>query len=334
MKALITAELNVDVIRKTVPDIQFDVAGYCVNHEMMTSTDLADIISEYDILICEFEMVTKEVIDRADNLKLIICCRGGVKSVVDVEAAKKRNILVSHNAGRNANAVSEVVMSYILDFCRNISKSNRLIHERLITRSSRDIPSEYKDSIWGFNNDSPYITLRGRSPRNMTLGIVGYGNVGQKIAEKASAFGMNIIIYDPIDEVMVNSEKVKNVGFEELLKIADVVSLHCPLTVANHNMMGRVQFKLMKKDALFINTARGGLVDEEALDWALRTGEIGAAALDVCCQEPMSDDYFLLDTPNLLLTPHIAGSSDEVIHKGTEMVIRKLMNYIGMDLVM
>jgi D-3-phosphoglycerate dehydrogenase len=333
-RALVTAELDVEVLKKTVPEIDFDVAGYCVDHEVMESAELAEMIAPYDILISEFETVNASVIDAADKLRLIVCCRGGVKSVVDLQEAGKRNIMVAYNAGRNASAVSEMVMGYILDLCRNITKSNQLIHDRVITSDHRDIPSEYKDTIWGLDKTSPYVALRGRSPKMMTLGIVGYGNVGRQVAEKASVFGMDIIIYDPIDASMATSENVKSVSFEELLKESDVVTLHCPLTATNRKMMSDDQFRMMKNDAFFINAARGGLVDEEALVRALKEHQIAGAAVDVVTQEPIPDNHILLDAPNLLITPHIAGASDEVVRKGTEMVIHKLINFLGMDLVM
>ncbi len=334
LKALVTAELEIDVLKRTIPEIEFTVAGYAVNHEIMESSELEKIIADYDILISEFETVNADVLDAARKLKMIICCRGGVRSVVDVEAAQAKNIMVSHNAGRNANAVSEMVMGYIILLSRNILKANQLIREREITSDVRNIPAEYKDSIWGFNNESPYVALRGRSLKHMVLGIVGYGRVGRAVAEKARAFGMHIIVYDPIDEGIAASENVKSVSFEEVLQDADVVTLHCPLTKTNKKMMGRRQFAMMKRDAFFINTARGDLVDEEALAEALVNGEIAAAAIDVTLTEPLPDDYPLIDIPNLLITPHIAGASDDVIYTGTEMVIRKLMNYLGMDLVM
>lgn len=333
-KALVTAELDIGILRQMVPDIEFDVAGYQVDHIVMESTELEKIIGGYDILISEFETVTRKVIEKAVNLKYIICCRGGYRSVIDVDACKERNIQIDHNAGRNAGAVSEIVMGYILDWSRNIHKSNDLIHNRVITSSSRNIPGEYKDSIWGFDNNSPYVALRGRSISYMTLGLVGYGNVGRQVAEKASAFGMKILIYDPIDVSISTNEKISRVSFDELLEKSDIVSLHCPVTAASKGMMSYDQFKKMKNDSFFVNAARGGLVDEKALIWALQNGEISGAALDVTCNEPIRDDDPLLDAPNLVITPHIAGASDEVVRKGTEMVIHKLINFLDMDLVM
>jgi D-3-phosphoglycerate dehydrogenase len=333
-RALITAEVDADTIRKTVNDVSFDTAGYAEDHKVMESADLARIIAPYDILISEFETVNRAVLDAAPHLKLIICCRGGVKSVVDMDEAAARGITILHNAGRNASAVSEVVIGYILDLCRNITRSNNLIHGRVITSDRRRIPAEYKDTIWGLDDESPYHALRGRSPGLMTLGIVGYGNVGREVARKAEIFGMDILIYDPIESAISRTESIRAVSFDELLASSDIVTLHCPLTRNNTNMMSEREFRLMKRSAFFINAARGGLVDEDALLRALTDGEIAGAALDVVRQEPVPDNWPLLSAPNLILTPHIAGASDEVVVKGTEMVIHKLMNWLGDERVM
>lgn len=333
-RALITAEIEADVIGGAFPDISFDVEGYCKNHVVMDSEALSEIIEPYDILISEFETVNKKVLDRAKNLKLIICNRGGVKSVIDIESARKRNIVVEHNAGRNANAVSEIVMGYILDFCRNISKSNQMVHDGSLFSESSDIPKEYGDNLWGFGDSSPYQSLRGRSPSMMTLGIVGYGNAGRAVAGKAKAFGMDIVISDPMDSSLAKSLNLKKLSLDELLSVSDVVSMHCPMTSETKDMIGTDQFKLMKKDALFINAARGGVVNEDALITALESGEIASAVIDVAKKEPILPNSRLLKTPNLVITPHIAGASDEVVKRGTEMTIKTLMHWLGMDLVM
>jgi glycerate dehydrogenase len=144
----------------------------------------------------------------------------------------------------------------------------------------------------------------------MTLGIVGYGNLGKGVADVARAFGMKVLISarpgaDAVDE--------GRVAFDEVLQSADVISLHCPLTDATARLFGEAEFKKMKSDAILINTARGGLVDSAALVSALHDGDIAAAALDVLPQEPPVDGNPLLDYdgPNLLITPHIAWGSNE-----------------------
>ena len=323
LRVLVTAELDCEFLRSSFPGVTFDIAGYGKNYNTLESSELAAMISYYDVLITEFEMVTREVIEKAKKLKLIICCRGGYGTVIDVESAKERGIVLEHNAGRNADSVSEIVMGYILDWCRNISKSNALVHSRVITASERNAPTEYGDSIWGLTESSPYISLRGRSPKGMTLGIVGYGHVGRAVAKKAVSFGMVVGVLDP----STTSDDCASLQFdslEELLRKSDVVSLHCSRKPGNDNLMGRKQFELMKPTAMFINTSRGQFVDEEALIWALQTGQIAAAAIDVSKQEPLRSNSLLLDISNLVITPHIAGSSDDVIQTGTRMTVEKL----------
>lgn len=332
MKALVTAEVNIENLKDSIPEIEFVAHGYAVTRQVATSEEMRRTISGYDILVSEFETISAEVIEAADNLKCIVCCRGGFKSVIDIDAAEKKGILVYYNSGRNANAVSEMVIGFILDLCRNITYSDRLIHECKITRSDRGIPSEYKDSIWGLDSKSPYVTLRGRSVSYMTLGLVGYGNVGRKVAEKAKAFGMRIIVCDPFISDYDIPTGIQRVNFDELLKNADIVSLHCSLLPENVNMMSVLQFQVMKSNAFFINTARGALVDEDALIGALQEGKIAGAAIDVTMNEPLNNDSPLLTVPNLLMTPHIAGASDEVIDNGTNMVIEKLRGFLKREI--
>jgi D-3-phosphoglycerate dehydrogenase len=332
-KGLIMAELDTDLIRKTVPCIDFDVEGYGKDKKLMSSEEIAEIIGDYDVLVSEFETIDARVLDAAKRLKLIVCCRGGVKSVIDLPRAAELGIRVENNLGRNANAVVEIIFGYILDWARNIGKSNRQVHDGTLIGRDFYLPEEYRDSLWGFNSESPYVALRGRSLTSMTIGIVGYGHVGRVVAERANAFGMEVLVYDPMSEAINISENVRKVSLDELMETADVVSLHCPVTKDNRDMMSYNRFRQMKRNALFINAARGGLVDEEALVWALKNHEIDAAAIDVAKQEPIPADSVLLSAPNLTITPHIAGASDEVIRKGTEMVIHKLIKFVGSDLV-
>nr|WP_051526999.1 NAD(P)-dependent oxidoreductase [[Eubacterium] cellulosolvens] len=330
-KGLIMAELDTDMIKKNVPDIDFDVAGYGKNKKLMSSEEIADVIGDYDVLVSEFETIDAHVLEAAKKLKLIVCCRGGVKSVIDLPKAEELGVRVENNVGRNANAVVEVIFGYMLDWARNIEKSNRQVHDGTLIGKDFYLPDEYRDSLWGFGEDSPYVALRGRSLSSMTIGIVGYGHIGRAVAERANAFGMDVLVYDPMCGESNISDNVRKVSLDELMETSDVVTLHCPVTKDNRDMMSYHRFRQMKKDALFINAARGGLVDEEALAWALKNHEIDAAAIDVAKQEPLPPDSVLLSAPNLTITPHIAGASDEVIRKGTEMVIHKLTKFVGSD---
>jgi D-3-phosphoglycerate dehydrogenase len=328
LKGLIMAELDTDRIQEAVPGISFDVLGYGRDRKLLSPGEIAEIIDDYDVLVSEFETIDARVLKAAKKLKLIVCCRAGVKSVIDLKTAEKRGIRVENNVGRNANAVAEMILGYILDWARNITASNRQIHDGTLIGRDFDLPGEYRDSLWGFNAQSPYVALRGRSLVSMKLGIVGFGQVGRIVAQRAEAFGMEILATDPVCDPCTVPGSIRMVSLEELLMTADVVSLHCPVTEQTRDMMNRQRFRLMKNDALFINAARGGLVDEDALVWALKNHEIDAAAIDVAKKEPIPADSVLLRAPNLTITPHIAGASDEVIRRGTEMVVQKLHRFL------
>jgi D-3-phosphoglycerate dehydrogenase len=268
------------------------------------------------------------VFDSAEKLKLIVCCRGGVKSVVDLEEAKRRGILVCNNRGRNAGALSDLVMGFILDMTRCITKTNVLVHAKRLTGVASSKPKEYRDVVWGLDNNSPFIKYRGRSINHMTIGILGYGHTGRAVAQKANLFGMRVIAHSPHFTAANAPNTVQPVSFDELLAQSDVVSVNCSVTDATRDLFSRPVFERMKDGSYFINTARGEIVVEEDLVWALKTGKLAGAAIDVTRQEPIPEDSPLVGAPNLIITPHIAGSADDVQSCGTQMVIESLLAYL------
>lgn len=328
LKALVTAEVIKPMLHQFTDKIDFQYAGYNLDHEVMPREELKKRVKDIDILICEYDTIDSEIFDCAQKLQLIICCRGGVKTVIDLDKAMERKIIVCNNIGRNANAVSDITMGYILDLTRNITLTNNLIHNKVITTDEKTKPEEYRDTVWGLDNNSPFIKYRGRSINHMTLGIVGYGHAGRLVAKKAAAFGMKILAYDPY--LSDNSEGLgaELVDFDRLLAESDIVSLHCPATPQTKNMMTRTEFDKMKRDAYFINTARGELVDEDALIAALKEGRLAGAALDVTRVEPISSSSPLVNAPNLIVTPHIAGSSLDVQVEGTRMICDSLSDWL------
>ena len=162
-KALVTAEVIKEKLETLSDKIEFIYDGYNLDHEVMSPDELIKKLRDIDILICEYDMITAEALDAATNLKIIICCRGGVKSVIDLEAARERGITVCNNAGRNAEAVTDMTMGYILDLTPNISYTNTLIHNKAITSNESSKPKEYKDTVWGLDKNSPFIRFRGKS---------------------------------------------------------------------------------------------------------------------------------------------------------------------------
>ncbi len=327
-RALVTAEMINPMLDRFKDEIEFDFDGYHIDHEVMPHNELIEKVADYDILVCEYDTIDRAVLENAKNMKIIVCCRGNVKSVIDIDAAMEKGIIICNNSGRNANAVSDLTIGYILDLTRNITLTNNLIFNRVITTDVNSKPEEYADTVWGLDNDSPFIRFRGDSINHMTLGIVGFGCAGRLVAEKVKAFGMKVITYDPYVNPEDVPDDVELVGFDEFLNRADVVSLHCVVSPQTKQMFNKNTFAKMKKGSYFINTARGELVVEDDLIEALNSDHLAGAAIDVTVKEPISSDCPLLNAKNLIITPHIAGSSYDVQVCGTQMVCDALEDWL------
>lgn len=328
MKALVTADID-RRIEKEFPEIKFTYLGYSLPDYIPSShEELKKAISDYDFLISEFDTIDKDIIDNADNLKMIICCRGGVNTVIDVQYAVKHGIIVKNTPARNASSVSEYVLGIIFNADRHLLKANELILSDTLQNEKFILSDNYRDSLWGMDKSSPYHTLRGKGIHNFTLGVIGYGNVGRAVVNAAVVLGIHVLVYNHHPIVSPFPAGVEIVDKQKLLQNSDFVSLHC--NNRNHEIvMGSTEFSLMKKGAYFINTARGDLVDETALIDSLNSGHLSGAALDVTEKEPLPPKSPLIKAKNIFLTPHIAGATDEVIETGTDMVIYHLREYLS-----
>lgn len=330
LRALVTAEVIKELLENRLSDkVEFIYDGYFFDHNVMDHKKLINKVKDVDILICEYDTISQDVLDAANDLKIIICCRGGIKTVVDLDVAMEKNIIVCNNGGRNAGAVTDMAMGYILDLTRNITLTNNLIHSRTITADESSKPEEYKDTVWGLDENSPFIKYRGRSINHMTLGIVGFGHAGKLLAKKASAFDMRILVYDPYCDFDNKPEYVTQASWDELISNSDIISTHCTLSPQTKNMFKSAVFEKMKDGAYFVNTARGELVVEQDLIEALNNGKLAGAAIDVTVKEPISSSSPLIGTKNLIITPHIAGSADDVQFCGTNMVIDSLLDFLN-----
>lgn len=328
LKVLVTADINREEI-ENIKGLDIEYAGYILDYEVLDHDILIEKCKDKDILVSEYDTVDAAVFENAKDLKLIVCCRGGVSSVVDLEAAKKHGVLVCNTPGRNANSVSDFTMGLLIDITRNISISNSLIFNKTITSDSTNKPEEYTDTVWGLDGKSPFIRFRGKQLKNRTLGLVGFGAVGRLVAKKAKPFGINIVVYDPYLKKDQLPEGIKLIStVEELVGVSDFVSLHCAVTDQTKGMFDSKMFSKMKDGAFFINTARGVLVDEIALIDALDRGKLAGAAMDVACTEPIPSSSPLLDAKNLVLTPHISGSSAEVKDEGTILVVSSINSFM------
>lgn len=248
-----------------------------------------DIIAQSDFLLLAIKQMTAPLIRSAAHLRLIHKWGIGVDSI-DLAAAKQAGIGVAITAGANAHAVAEHTMLLMLATLRRLSLVDRALRE----------------GRWLFKE----MRARCRQLSGKTVGLVGLGNIGRSVARRLSGFDVDVIYYDPrrAPPDIESALKAAFVPFETLLERADIISLHCPGGAANRHLIAAAQLSRMKHGAVFINTARGDLVDEPALYDALSTGRLMGAGLDVFDPEPPEADNRLLSLENVTITPHTAGS--------------------------
>lgn len=265
-----------------------------------------------DAVISRKGQITRDhMVKSGGRLKVIARTGVGVDpSRVDLEAAKEFKVWVTNQPGSNAVSVAELVFGQMLALVRHTHAADRAV----------------KDNRW-----SDYLKFIGTELAGKTIGIVGMGNIGARMAIRARAFEMGFLVYDPyIPESHVTALGGKYVGLNELLSGADFVTIHCPLNRETRGMVGAQELALMKSSAFLINMARGGIVDEEALGQSLRERKIAGAALDVIASEPPAQDHPLFKLDNVLWTPHLGAVTLEASERGewgaAQEVIRVLEN--------
>jgi D-3-phosphoglycerate dehydrogenase len=272
--------------------------------------------------ILEAEPCGDEQLAALPALALVACVRGGPVNV-DIDAATRRGIPVLSTPGRNAEAVADFVIGQIIALVRHIAHAHHLLRTRELTETRATRVRARKDVIWRPQDPAapiPYRTYRGRELRTLTLGLVGLGRVGGRVAAKARALDMRVLAHDPF-LVAEDAAGVELVDRDELLVRSDVISLHAR---GDTVLIGEAELRAMRPGALLVNTARAAILDHDALVAALRDGHLGGAALDVFPDEPLMSDDTLLDLDNVLLTPHIAGASVNVIDHYSHTLVTAL----------
>ena len=254
--------------------------------------ELNEALAGADVIVSNKVILADDHLSRAEDLKLVCIAATGTNNI-DLEAAARNNIAVCNVDGYATPSVVQHVFTLLL----------------VLTTRFNEYTSAVKQGDWGRSKffcllDYPIRELAGK-----TIGIVGYGHLGKAVASIAGVFGMTVLLA----KRNIEDERAGRVALQDLLPQVDVLSLHCPLTEKTRGIIGVDELALMKKDAVLINTARGGLVDEDALLDALETQQIGGAGLDVLEKEPPPAGYPLLkvDLPNLVITPHTAWASRE-----------------------
>jgi len=230
---------------------------------------------------------------------------------VDVRAATERGILVFNVQGRNAGAVSDFTIGLILAECRNIARSTCGIMRGVWRKEFQN------------GGDIPEFTER-------TVGLIGFGWVGKLVCRKLSGFEVNVLVHDPyVKDDVLSAAGARPAGLRTLLKESDFVCIHARLTPENRGLIGAEELSLMKPTAYLINTARAGLVDEEALVETLRKGAIAGAGLDVFHHEPIAPDHPLLTLDNVTLTSHLAGTTREALSRSPVLLVEDIIKYLA-----
>jgi len=282
-------------------------------HEYLGSpSQLVAQVGEADVLVVHAAPVTEEVIEAAPKLRLICCARGGPTNV-DLQSATMRGIPVVTTPGKNAEAVADQTIAFMLMLARRFPRAQRLLNEGIGIGESAFEGRE----------------LLGEELQGRVLGLVGFGQVGRRVAVRAAAFGMKVLVYDPfIDLDHAQVEQVEDLT--TLLRQARFVSLHARASAENMELMGPVEFEAMQAGAYLINTARASLVNETALDAALESGQLGGAALDVVDPWPASrGTHPLLRHDNIVITPHIGGATEETLTRGVAMIAQEIERLVG-----
>ncbi|MCY7781979.1 MULTISPECIES: 2-hydroxyacid dehydrogenase [unclassified Bacillus (in: firmicutes)] len=245
-------------------------------------------------LITELDQVTDSVFTSVPDLSFVGVCRG-MPSNVDVAAASKRGIPVFYTPGRNAQAVAEMFIGNMISFLRHTSTSNQWL----------------KDGKWDSDYLQAYVKFKGNELSGKTVGMVGFGAVGQRIAKLLTAFDCQIKYYDPY--VQDDHPLYQKVSLKTVFSDSDIVSIHLPRTEETLGLIDQAYFDLMKESAIFVNTSRAVVVNREDLLSVLKKHKIRGAILDVFYHEPPEEsDYELISLPNVLATPHLAGATFEV----------------------
>ena len=257
-----------------------------------TEDEVIAAAKDCDALICQFAPITRRVIERMPRCKVIVRYAIGVDNI-DVKAAEELGVYVCNVPDYSIDEVSNHAIALLLDCAKKLTY----------------LAGQVKRGNCSYTVLKPLYRMQGR-----TLGLVGFGRIPRMVARKMAGFGVNIVAYDPyIDARAAEELGVKPVGWEELLRCSDYISVHCPLTPETRHLFNRAAFEKMKDTCIFVNTARGAVVCEEDLVWALRNGQIGMAGLDVTETEPIPADHPLLTLDNALVTPHAAWYSEEAV---------------------
>lgn len=278
--------------------------GNTVCYDNISRKELLEIIGDFDAAICNKTVFDKEVLSRADNLKYIGLLATGYNNI-DINEASKRGITVCNAGTYSTDAVAQQTFAYILHFLSRVADYDGLV----------------KSGKWENSPVFSIIDLTTDELKDKTLGIIGYGSIGKRVADIALAFNMKVLVFNRSKK---QDERVNFADLDYLLENSDIVTVHCPLNEQSADMFCKETFNKMKDGAYFINTARGGIVVEEDLKDALNSGKLSGAAVDVLRKEPMDKNCPLKQAKNIIITPHTSWAPQSTRKRLFDIVYNNL----------
>lgn len=284
--------------------------GEIIVYDRTPNDQILERIGDAQIIFLNKTPITAETLEKCPSVKLICVLATGY-NVVDCDAAKARGIPVCNVPAYGTAAVAQFTFALLLELCHQVGHHSQTVHNGNWCRS--------KDFCYW---DTPQMELAGK-----TMGIIGFGRIGRAVGTIAKAFGLRVIAFNRSQ--CIEGEAIgEYVDLDTLLQTADIISLHCPLTPATENIINRENLAKMKDGAILINTARGQLVDENALAEALQSGKLRGAAVDVVTREPMAETNPLLNAPNCIITPHMAWAPVESRQRIMDCTVRSVTAFL------
>ncbi|QKC85043.1 2-hydroxyacid dehydrogenase [Mesorhizobium sp. NZP2077] len=312
-----TGDLDIRTLQTAWPDEPMEFGNPALGLDKVKEyfghpDEVVDFIGDAEALVTQLAPLSEGMMRRLPDLKLVAVSRGGPINI-DMAAARAHGIIVVNVPGRNATAVAEFTLGAILAETRLI----RVGHEAL------------RKGEW--RGDLYRADRTGRELNEMTVGVIGYGNIGTKVVRLLRAFGCHVLVCDPYVQLSADDRNagVELVALDDLLSRSDVVTLHPRVTEETRGMIGTDTIARMKPGVILINTARGPLIDYDALYEALVSGQIASAMLETFAVEPVPADWPLLQLPNVTLTPHIAGASVRTVTYAAEQAAEEVRRYLA-----